>query len=370
MGLNREMESTSGLEKYSDPKNYKLLIAAPQVLPNDQKEAANRIGWVEDFDSNTKIISRSGDPVSEIFSNKVKFEIPFALLVAAQALLSKPDVILAHNEAVGLPLSVLNRLGLLGKCKLAIYSHSPLSDGPKGIKKFLTQFGDWDMMICQTEEERQGLINKYNLPEEKVASCMLPYNVADFTPQSEQVKLEDPYILSIGVSKRDYPTLIQAMRHLGKRVPNLLIDPNSPSDPLKDADWKKDLPENIKLTRYENPSIHNNAVERALYVVLAIEPETPQKTAGCTLVQAGASAGIPTVAATNGLTEYILNGQTGIIVEPGSPKVLAEAIDEMANNHELRRKMGKESREFAETTFTPEATTKRLRNILRSTVQF
>ena len=57
--------------------------------------------------------------------------------------------------------------------------------------------------------------------------------------------------------------------------------------------------------------------------------------------------GIPVVASNvGGVPEALLDGETGLLVEPGSPEALAGAIIKLATNPELRKKMGKAGRKF------------------------
>jgi len=49
-----------------------------------------------------------------------------------------------------------------------------------------------------------------------------------------------------------------------------------------------------------------------------------------------------------GLREIITHGATGILVPPGDPKALAEAIDAIARHEGVRRSIGRQARRFAE----------------------
>jgi glycosyltransferase involved in cell wall biosynthesis len=59
------------------------------------------------------------------------------------------------------------------------------------------------------------------------------------------------------------------------------------------------------------------------------------------------SAGLPVIASNiGGVPEVVKDGVTGILVEPGDPEKLAEAILKLASDVELRKKMGNAGREF------------------------
>ena len=62
---------------------------------------------------------------------------------------------------------------------------------------------------------------------------------------------------------------------------------------------------------------------------------------------------IPVVATKTGsINEVVLNGESGILVEPNNPSQLAEAINKIISNPELAKKMGKFGREYVVGNFS------------------
>jgi rhamnosyl/mannosyltransferase len=57
----------------------------------------------------------------------------------------------------------------------------------------------------------------------------------------------------------------------------------------------------------------------------------------------------------NGVTWVNRHGETGLVVERGNPSTLAAAIDQLASDDALRRKLGEQGRRWAMATFTTEA---------------
>ena len=66
-----------------------------------------------------------------------------------------------------------------------------------------------------------------------------------------------------------------------------------------------------------------------------------------------ASFGIPVVATRlGGLPEIIKNGETGYIVEPGSPQSLADHLRVLIENESLRHQMAHDSRKRSKTVLS------------------
>lgn len=72
------------------------------------------------------------------------------------------------------------------------------------------------------------------------------------------------------------------------------------------------------------------------------------------------AAGVPVVATrVGGIPELIVDGETGVLVEPESPAELAEALDALAASPERRRELGRRGRERARDEFSPERMARR-----------
>jgi glycosyltransferase involved in cell wall biosynthesis len=64
------------------------------------------------------------------------------------------------------------------------------------------------------------------------------------------------------------------------------------------------------------------------------------------------AAGLPVVASrVGGLPEQVVHGETGVLVAPGDPEDLAEALARLVADGELRRRLGAAGRARAEQSF-------------------
>lgn len=76
------------------------------------------------------------------------------------------------------------------------------------------------------------------------------------------------------------------------------------------------------------------------------------------------AAGLPIISTDQGaISESVLNGVNGFIVEARNPEAIARKLKILIENPELRQKMGKESRRLYEDKFTEDKMVERLANV-------
>jgi glycosyltransferase involved in cell wall biosynthesis len=72
------------------------------------------------------------------------------------------------------------------------------------------------------------------------------------------------------------------------------------------------------------------------------------------------ASGIPVIGTrVGGIPELVVDGETGIVVEPESPRALAAALDTLARSPEKRRELGQRGRERAAEHFSAEGVARR-----------
>src|SRR5258706_13439945 len=111
-----------------------LFVSSRHGVPNPQQKT-KPFAQIEDLTPTIRVVYWN--------SRRFRLDILLALTALREAHKFRPDVILAENEAGGLALAFLKRLGVLST-KVAMYNHHPLSNGPYAIKERLTLFGRWD----------------------------------------------------------------------------------------------------------------------------------------------------------------------------------------------------------------------------------
>jgi glycosyltransferase involved in cell wall biosynthesis len=81
------------------------------------------------------------------------------------------------------------------------------------------------------------------------------------------------------------------------------------------------------------------------------------------------AAGIPVVAfAVDGVAETVLHGETGLLVPPGDEPALAEALEQLARNRDLRAKLGQAGSKRALDVFSNQATVNGVRRVMEKVI--
>jgi len=82
------------------------------------------------------------------------------------------------------------------------------------------------------------------------------------------------------------------------------------------------------------------------------------------------NAGVPVVASdVDGLAEVVAHGETGLLVPPEDPRLLAEAIARVLVDRNLSRSLGARGREVAQTAFSRERMTHSYEDLYRAVLR-
>lgn len=141
--------------------------------------------------------------------------------------------------------------------------------------------------------------------------------------------------------------LIEAVFLIREKIPNLTVNVYGSGKMLDQAKLKcKDLgiEEKISFKGWANQSTKLEALRTADMFILPSHKEGFPNA----LIEALAS-GVPSIATNvGGVSDILINYETGLLVEPKQPEELSKAILEMYSNCNLRKKLSKQGRERVE----------------------
>jgi glycosyltransferase involved in cell wall biosynthesis len=321
----------------SQPDNQQTLEEQNLRHRVEYRELSKRIGGlIVDFSNPTHVFDRFGNRLVQ----------PGVALRGSYLARNEDANILYMSESTGLIGSVFDRKG---KTNTTVIFHHPQSPKKIDFLRYLPVHKKIDTMVFLSKAERDSFAEFLGISDSNLVVRYAPIDTCFYEPQQEVRKESIPHILSMGVSHRDYPLLINAVSCLPDV--SCKISATTVSDHV-DVSFGEKIPENVEIVSYSDAVSVRKQFQDCTFGVVPIDSETTQWSAGCSTVTLLQSIGKAVVATDKpGLREYMKDGETGILVKPGSIKEMREAIDYLWKNPDIAQEMGKKGRKFVEYEF-------------------
>jgi len=229
-----------------------------------------------------------------------------------------------------------------------------------GIERRLEPYTD--AYIAVSAAEREDLLNASLVGGRNIAVILNGVDVDRFRPPTDDERRASRAMLNLPLESRvaimvcrlfrprDFETLLIAFREVRERAPQsrLLIVGDGPwrarVAALVDGLW---LGEHVRLLgRRDDVPFLLGAADLLLHTTAGWEGM------GLSILE-GMAAGLPVVASrVGGIPEAVVDGETGILVPPGSPGALADAILKVLTDPALAGRFGRAGRDRAAAEFT------------------
>jgi glycosyltransferase involved in cell wall biosynthesis len=197
-----------------------------------------------------------------------------------------------------------------------------------------------DVVFCFSHNQVPVLREAFGLDADRVR--VVPYGI-DASFYSPRPVPDEDYVLSIGRDReRDHQTLVEAMRRSDARL--RLFAPDGMVDELG-------LPPNVELTTERIDHVtYRETLARAR--VVAVTTTAPRYPSGQTVVLEAMAMAKPLVVTDSpAMRDYVTPDVEGVLVPPGDPAAVAEAVDELLADDPRRRRLGRAGREAVERRF-------------------
>jgi glycosyltransferase involved in cell wall biosynthesis len=254
----------------------------------------------------------------------------------------KYDLVFTMSERAGIPFAGLRRLTKTSQSFATMFQS--WSWRQETVIKNLGLLNAMDSIAVHCQSMKCHL-NSLGAPDERIH--VLPYSVDHhfFRPMPE-VEQQSNLIMSVGeIRSRDYRTLVSAIDGL----PIELVVAASGSWYAREKITRLNIPvpKNTTVTGHMSSVQLRQLYARSQFVVLPVYDTV--FSAGSTVVMEAGAMGRAVIAThSKGITDYIIDGVTGILVEPGNPKAFREAICYLLAHPEEARRLGKNARERIE----------------------
>lgn len=341
----------------------KVLVVATNTTPDDlsHRVAAGQHQRVDYFE----LADRFGEPYVDYnavpqsdalrhLEQKLRMDMRLAQHVVQLVSREGYDVVLSLSERVGIPLAAL----LPRTVAHLVIMHHPMSPPKIKLIRAVGLAKRWRTIITLSNAESRGLEAALGLPAGSVMTLHTPVDVNFYRPLDDVPLDARNHIQSLGLSHRDYPTLLRAMRRLPHISCHLRVGSAWVSG--KGGFENEQLPPNVVIQPFVQPHELRACYACSRFIVVPIRNST-QWSAGCTSVQAAQAMGRAVITtAMPGLSEYLIDGETGILVGVGDDQAMAEAIEYLWYNPDVAEHMGQRGREWLTARFSLDQWLKRV----------
>jgi glycosyltransferase involved in cell wall biosynthesis len=251
----------------------------------------------------------------------------------------KHNMVFAWSERAGIPYAILRRLGGAEKPFAAMFTC--WSSRQEKVITRLNLFNYMDTIAVHCESMRKHFLS-LGVPADKIH--LIPYSVDQrfFHPLPE-VEQQPGLVLSLGeIRSRNYSALFKAVEGLPLNL--LVAASGSWYAREKETGLKVPVPSNVTLSgRYSLPEL-KKLYACSQFVVLPLVDQV--FSAGATSSLEAMCMGRAVIAfRSRGIVDFIIDGETGILVEPGNTEAMRDAILYLLENPKEARRMGENGRQ-------------------------
>jgi glycosyltransferase involved in cell wall biosynthesis len=326
-----------------------LSLATAALKPGQQSRTENkmypRVDYIElkryldvdvlDYDAYRR---RPYGPALTRLETNVRSDVYLAWLGFRQR--KRHKLVFAWSERVGIPYAGLRLLERRRSPFATMFTC--WSDRQEKMITSLNLFSTMDTIAVHCESMRRHFIS-LGVPENKVK--LFPYSIDHcfFSPLAD-VEQQPGLILSLGeIRSRDYRSLFKAVKGLPVKL--WVAAAGSWYAREKKNDFDFEVPGNVYLSERLSAVELRNIYAQSQFVVLPVYDE---------IYSAGATASLEAMAMgraviafrSRGILDFVRDGQTGLLVEPGNPQAMREAIQHLLENPDEARRLGENGRQL------------------------
>lgn len=268
------------------------------------------------------------------------------LYVAVRARLAarQADIVWAGSENIGIP------LGLLGLHKpLVVIAHHMSSRHKARFARIMGLVTHWDGIGYISDEDKTFFTRYFGVPEDR----LFQYESAKYLYSAlSGERGPGSCIIGVGVAKRDYQTLINALVELPECETHLYT--SSKFGDILEHQVQGSLPDWVHLHGWTSEGELLKRYQSSRFAVVSLHATTHSGAGITAVLEAGAFAKAVIATRTGGMLTFVKDGETGILVPPYDVEAWKKAIKLLWNDAELAEQMGCAGRRYMEDRFDPD----------------
>jgi glycosyltransferase involved in cell wall biosynthesis len=263
------------------------------------------------------------------------------------------DLVVSHGPYTSYYVEALGRAGNRDVPHVAFAFN--FTDIPQGhrLRAMQRVFPSIDRLVVYSQMERSLYAERFGVPIDRF--CFMRWGVAPPLARPGPRTIDKPYVAALGGEARDFATLCDAARRLPSIAFVLIVRPSS-LDGIA-------VPDNVK--------VHVNlpfadAWSLVWHAEAALIPLRSEQTPnGLVTLVGGMHLGkAQVVTASAGISDYVEDGKTALLVPARDGAAFAAAIERLFDNPALRTEIGERARAFANVHCSEAVTVEGFRQLL------
>lgn len=204
---------------------------------------------------------------------------------------------------------------------------------PSGAKRRLSAFAlrRVDAVVVHSRAEVDTCSEWFEIPRAKVVFVPLQRVVPDALAEEDE---DAPYVVALGSANRDYALLFDVLR--AKPVRTIVIASSHAVAGL-------DVPPCVELRAGLPLDECHRILQRARVSVIPVANATTAS-GQVTLLDSMGMGRATIVTRCPGSTDYVVDGETALLVSPGSREEMATALDRLWSDDDYRGRLGRQGR--------------------------
>jgi glycosyltransferase involved in cell wall biosynthesis len=269
-------------------------------------------------------------------------------------------LVFAMSERVGIPFAALHRM--LPNRNPLVSMFTSWSWRQEYAITRLNLFSAMDAIVVHCQSMKRHFVKLGALAKR---IHVIPYSVDHhfFSPVTD-VEQQTGFVMSVGeIRGRDYVTLFQAVVGLPLKLMVAASGPWYARE--KNTRLRTLVPENVSVSGHLPRADLKKLYAQSQFVVLPVY-DVPFS-AGATGVLEAACMGRTVIATrSQGIVDYVIDGETGILVNPGDVAEMREAIQDLLAHPEEARRLGQNARQRIEEQLNLDVYVERIAQLLRA----
>lgn len=270
------------------------------------------------------------------------------------------ELVFTWSERAGIPFAIYKRYLTSNNCFVTMFQC--WSDRQELVITKLNLLPAMDKIVVHCRSMKDKFLS-LGAPEDRIEVVHYSIDQNFFSPRADVVQVPN-LIVSAGEHRsRDYPSLFQATRGLSATLEVAGHGHWYAREKNKSVDRR--IPDNVILNRRLSYFELRDFYAKSQFVVVPIRDLVYSAGATATL-EAGAMARAVVAFHSRGITDYVIDGETGLLVEPGNVAALRDAIQYLLSNPNEAKRLGENARQRIVDELNLESYVGKIANILKT----